>query len=104
MKKESNIVDIDQLMNEQFGEVGSPERDEFRKEAYNYCVGQLILEARKQEKMTQGALAEKVGTSKSYISRVEKGTLEPGVGMFLKMINALGLRFEVVKPMTISMG
>lgn len=104
MKKENNIVDIDLLMNDQFGEVGSPERNEFRKEAYNYCVGQLILEARKQEKMTQGALAEKVGTSKSYISRVEKGTLEPGVGMFLRMINALGLRFEVVKPMTISMG
>lgn len=104
MKKESNIVDIDQLMNDQFGEIGSPERDEFRKEAYNYCVGQLILEARKQEKMTQGTLAEKVGTSKSYISRVEKGTIEPGVGMFLRMINALGLRFEVVKPMTLSMG
>lgn len=104
MKKESNIVDIDQLMNDQFGEIGSPERDEFRKEAYNYCVGQLILEARRQEKMTQGTLAEKVGTSKSYISRVEKGTIEPGVGMFLRMINALGLRFEVVKPMTLSMG
>lgn len=104
MKKESNIVDIDQLMNDQFGEIGSTERDEFRKEAYNYCVGQLILEARKQEKMTQGTLAEKVGTSKSYISRVEKGTIEPGVGMFLRMINALGLRFEVVKPMTLSMG
>lgn len=104
MKKECNIVDIDELMNNQFGEVGSKERDEFRKEAYNYCVGQLILEARKQEKMTQGMLAEKVGTSRSYISRVEKGTLEPGVGMFLRMINALGLRFEVVKPMTLSMG
>ena len=104
MKKECNIVDIDELMNNQFGKVGSKERDEFRKEAYNYCVGQLILEARKQEKMTQGMLAEKVGTSRSYISRVEKGTLEPGVGMFLRMINALGLRFEVVKPMTLSMG
>ena len=46
MKKENNIVDIDQLMNEQFGEVGSTERDEFRKDAYNYCVGQLIQEAR----------------------------------------------------------
>lgn len=54
--------------------------------------------------MTQMMLAEKVGTSKSYISRVEKGTLEPGVGMFLRMIDALGLRFEVVKPMSLSLG
>jgi len=104
MKNESNIVDIDKLMDEQFGAVGSEAREDFRKEAYNYCVGQLILEARKQEKMTQSMLAEKVGTSKSYISRVEKGTIEPGVGMFFRMINALGLRFEVVKPMAFTVG
>lgn len=104
MKRESNIVDIDAMMDERFGAVGTPERDEFRKEAYNYCVGQLIMEARKQERMTQAALAEKLGTNKSYISRVEKGAVEPGIGMFLRMIEALGLRFEIVKPYNLSIG
>ena len=104
MKRESNIVDIDAMMDERFGAVGTLERDEFRKEAYNYCVGQLIMEARKQERMTQAALAEKLGTNKSYISRVEKGAVEPGIGMFLRMIEALGLRFEIVKPYNLSIG
>lgn len=104
MKRESNIVDIDAMMDERFGAVGTPERDEFRKEAYNYCVGQLIMEARKQERMTQADLAEKLGTNKSYISRVEKGAVEPGIGMFLRMIEALGLRFEIVKPYSLSVG
>lgn len=104
MKRESNIVDIDAMMDERFGAVGTPERDEFRKEAYNYCVGQLIMEARKQERMTQAALAKKLGTNKSYISRVEKGAVEPGIGMFLRMIEALGLRFEIVKPYNLSIG
>lgn len=104
MKRESNIVDIDAMMDERFGAVGTPERDEFRKEAYNYCVGQLIMEARKQERMTQSDLAEKLGTNKSYISRVEKGAVEPGIGMFLRMIEALGLRFEIVKPYSLSVG
>ncbi|MBQ0024447.1 MAG: helix-turn-helix transcriptional regulator [Bacteroidales bacterium] len=99
-KRESNIVDIDEMMNERFGAVGTESRNEFRKEAYNYCVGQLILEARKQESMTQAELAEKIGTNKSYISRIEKGQIEPGASTFLRIIEALGLRFEIVKPMT----
>ncbi len=104
MKRESNLVDIDAMMDERFGAVGTSEREEFRKEAYNYCVGQLIMEARKQERMTQSDLAEKLGTNKSYISRVEKGAVEPGIGMFLRMIEALGLRFEIVKPYNLSLG
>ena len=99
-KRESNIVDIDRMMNERFGEVGTESRNEFRKEAYNYCVGQLIHEARRQESMTQAELAEKIGANKSYISRIEKGQIEPGASTFLRIIDALGLRFEIVKPMT----
>ncbi len=79
-------------------ELGSPEREEFRKEAYSYCVGQIISDARKQEKMTQSELAEKVGTNKTYISRIEKGVIEPGVGLFFRIIDALGLKIDIVKP------
>lgn len=99
-KRESNIVDIDQMMNDRFGEVGTESRSAFRRDAYNYCVGQLIYEARKQEAMTQAELAEKIGANKSYISRIEKGQIEPGASTFLRIIDALGLRFEIVKPMT----
>ena len=41
----------------------------------------------------------KVGTNKSYISRIEKGALAPGVGLFFRIIDALGLKVEIVKPM-----
>jgi len=68
---------MDAVLDELYGKVGSPERDEFRKEAYSYCVGQMISSARKREKMTQTDLAKKVGTNKSYISRIEKGSIEP---------------------------
>lgn len=104
MKRESNIVDIDSMLNDKFGAVGTESRSEFRKEAYNYCIGQLIMDARKQEGFTQTELADKLGVSKSYISRVEKGQIEPGVGTFFRMINALGLRLEIVKTMFPSTG
>ena len=97
--KEVNIGSMDAVMDELYGAVGSTERNEFRKEAYAYCVGQIISEARKLEKITQAALAEKVGVNKSYISRIEKGAIEPGVGLFYRIIEALGLRIEIVRTM-----
>ena len=81
-----------------FGKPGTPEREEFRKEAYAYCMGQIICDARKKEKMTQSELAEKIGTNKSYISRIEKGIVDPGISTFCRIIDALGLKIEIVKP------
>ena len=50
MKTNNKIVSVDAVMDERFGKVGTPEREAFRKEAYNYCVGKFISEARKREK------------------------------------------------------
>lgn len=97
MQANKNLHSMDVVLDELYGKVGTPERDEFRKEAHAYCVGQMILDARKQEKITQSELAERVGTNKSYISKIEKGMIEPGVGLFFRIIDALGLRVEIVK-------
>lgn len=45
-----DIYNVDAWVDEQYGKVGSPGREEFRKEAYAYCVGQIIHDVRKQEK------------------------------------------------------
>ena len=89
--RNENLTSID-------GKPGTPEREEFRKEAYAYCMGQIICDARKKEKMTQSELAEKIGTNKSYISRIEKGIVDPGISTFCRIIDALGLKIEIVKP------
>ena len=46
--------------------------------------------------MTQGEVADKINASKSYISRVEKGAIIPSVGTFYRIVNALGMRVEIV--------
>ena len=71
-----DIHSMDAVLDNLYGAVGSPEREEFRREAYAYMMGQLICDARKQEKLTQSQLAQKVGTDKTYISRIEKGLIE----------------------------
>ena len=91
MKKSSNIGSFDEVMDSLYGKVGTEQRNEFRREAYAYCVGQIVHDARRQEGLTQAELAELVGTDKSYISRIEKGNVEPSAGLFLNIINILGL-------------
>lgn len=99
MKTNPDISSMDEVLDGLYGAVGTPERENFRKEAYAYCVGQLIHDTRKQEKVTQEVLAKRVGTDKSYISKVEKGVIEPGASMFYRIIEALGMKIEIVKPM-----
>jgi len=91
MQKKGNIGDFDEVLDSLYGKPGTEQRNEFRKEAYAYCVGQIVHEARKKEGVTQLELANRVGTSKSYISRIENGNVEPSAGLFLNIINALGL-------------
>lgn len=98
MQERNEIGSFDAILDEKYGKIGTPERNDFHREAYAYCVGQMICNARKQEKMTQSELAKKVGTNKTYISRIEKGIIEPGVGLFFRIIDALGLKVEIVKP------
>ncbi|MBE6341137.1 MAG: helix-turn-helix transcriptional regulator [Bacteroidales bacterium] len=91
-----DIGDFDKVLDTLYGKPGTPERSEFRREAYSYCVGSIIHDARKREKMTQQELAERVGTTKSYISRIETGNVEPSAGLFLNILSTLGL--SIVSP------
>lgn len=57
----------------------------------------LIL-TRKEAKVTQTELAKRIHSTKSYISRIENGAIVPSAGVFYRIMNALGLRIEIVKP------
>lgn len=96
-KKANNVGDFDEVLNALYGNPGTPQREAFRREAYAYCVGSIIHDARKSEGMTQQELAEKVGTKKSYISRIETGSVEPSAGLFLNILNILGL--TIARPL-----
>ena len=99
MKTNPDLHDFDAVLDDLYGKEGSAERDEFRREAYAYCMGQMVCDARKQEGLSQSELAQMVGTNKTYISRIERGLIEPGIGMFCQIANALGMRVEMVKSL-----
>ena len=92
------IVDYDAVLDAKFGKEGTLERTKAEEKAYAFYTGQILLDARKEAKMTQSELAQRVGINKSYISKIDTGLVEPGAGLFLRIIDALGLRFDIVKP------
>lgn len=97
MDKKVELYSFDEILDEKYGKEGTESRERFENEAEAYCVGRIICDARKREKMTQSELASRVGVSKSYISRIENGTVEPGAGLFLRMIGAMGMSVEYSK-------
>ena len=86
------------MLDVEFGKPGTPERARAIEDAYAFYSGQILHSARKAAGVTQAELAEKINSSKSYISKVEKGHINPSAGLCFSLINALGLRVEIVKP------
>ena len=74
-KKEAirNAKNFDEILDLQYGKIGTKKRDEFELKAQYFVISEILKEARRAANLTQQQLAEKVGTKKSYISRLENG-------------------------------
>ncbi|OFX30841.1 MAG: transcriptional regulator [Bacteroidetes bacterium GWA2_32_17] len=78
MNKYKGIRTFDELLEVEYGKIGSYKRNEFEEKAQMFIVSEMLKEARKEACMTQEELAEKSGTKKSYISKIEnaKGNIQ----------------------------
>ena len=86
MKTKNNIKTLAQLVDEQYGKKGTPKRDEFDKGYQAYKLGAMIHEARLKKGLTQEELAEKCGTTKSYISRIENNIKEVRISTLQRIV------------------
>ncbi len=83
------------ILNEQIGEEGTKSRENFKDKAYSYYLSEILKSRRKQLKLSQEELANKIGKKRPYISRVENGE-DVRLSNFLQIANALGLNFELI--------
>ena len=72
-QKTKNITTFDEHLDSRYGKIGSAKRTEFEIKAKAFAIGEVIKEERRLCSMTQEQLAEKTGTKKSFISRIENG-------------------------------
>ena len=86
MKKNKNLTSFEDHLDQEFGKIGTASRNQFEMEFEAFKIGVLIQEARKEKKMTQEQPAEKVGTTKNYISRIENDASDIRLSTLIRII------------------
>ena len=94
MKTKKNSITLDEFKDKHYGSKGTIKRDALDAGYANFKLGTLLHEARIQKGMTQAELAEKVGTTKSYISKIENNIKEVRLSTLQKIVQ-LGLGGEL---------
>ena len=89
-----NITDFEDLLKNKYGEKGTAKRDKFEENSLAFRLGVMLKDARQEAKITQEELAQKTGTKKSYISRIERGKSDIQVSTYFKLIE-IGLGKEL---------
>ena len=98
MKKEAirNAKTFDELLDIKYGMVGSSIRDEYDAKANYFVISEMLKEARKDAHITQEQLADKIGTKKSYISRLENGKVDIQLSTLFKIFETgLGRKIQL---------
>lgn len=95
LDKVRNYPTMNETLDKKYGEEGTASREKFTEQAQAFFTGRLIEDARKNAHLTQDELAKRVGSNKSYISRIENGKTEPKVSTFYRIASALGLSVDL---------
>jgi ribosome-binding protein aMBF1 (putative translation factor) len=85
-QKNKNLMSHEDFKEKKFGKKGTTKRDELEAGFEEFKVGAMLLEARHQKGMTQEELAKKVGTTKSYISKLENNFKEARISTLQKIV------------------
>ena len=94
--KKSNLITLDQFKDKHYGKHGTAKRERLEAGYEAFKIGALIHEARLQKGMTQEDLANKCGTTKSYISKIENNIKEVRISTLQKIVElGLGGRLQL---------
>ena len=86
----NDLMTLEAFKDVHYGKIGTEKRDALEEGYKFFKIGAMVLQARINKGMTQQELAEKVGTTKSYISKIENNLKEVKLST-LKRIIEIGL-------------
>ena len=94
--KNKNLTTLEEFKDKNYGKLGTKERDELEAGYEAFKIGALIHDTRIKMGMTQEQLAEKVETTKSYISKIENNVKEARISTLQKIVElGFGGRLEL---------
>lgn len=88
--KNVNNISLNQFKDRHYGKQGAEKRDQLEAGYNAFKIGAMIHDARIEKGLTQEELAEKVGTTKSYISKIENNLKEVRISTLQRIVE-LGL-------------
>lgn len=72
-----------------------PEREQFDADAAAFCLAETLKEERLKAGLSQQQLAERIGTKKTYISRLENGKADVQLNTLFRIFEGLGRRVSL---------
>ena len=80
--KRNKIITFEEHLEKEYGNKNSPKRVKY--EAFK--LGVMLQELRKEKNLTQEQLADKCGTTKNYISRIENDASDIRLSTLMRIL------------------
>jgi len=86
VENNKNLTSFADHLNSQYGKRGTESREQYEQEFETFKLGVMLQELRKEQGLTQEKLAEKCGTTKTYISRIENNASDIRLSTLMRII------------------
>ncbi len=95
MKTKKNKRNIAAHLDAKYGKVGTESRTEFTEKAYNYMIAELLKDARKEAKLTQKELAERLEVTRPFVSKIERAESDIRISTLHRFVESLGGKLNI---------
>ena len=86
VENNKNLTSFTEHLNSQYGKRGTESREQYEQEFEAFKLGVMLHELRMEQGLTQEKLAEKCGTTKNYISRIENDASDIRLSTLMRII------------------
>ena len=86
---------FEDLEDKYFGEMGTPERDEYEFDLKMELIGEKIKQLRIKNDLTQSQLGELIGVKRAQISKLEHGNHSASVSTIMKVFQAMKAKVKL---------
>ena len=91
--KLAKLSTTNKMLDDKYGTHSTETRNDFDEQSLAWFYGNMLKERRKELKLTQKEVAEKLGRDQSYIARVERGKADIQLSSFFRIASILGIQF-----------
>lgn len=86
-KTNKNLTSFADHLDKQYGKRGAKKRETYEEGFEAFKLGVMLQELRKDQGLTQEQLADKCGTTKTYISRIENNASDIRLSTLMRIIS-----------------